>query len=129
MMISSERGGYRVSASGELSLTDNSHNIFDKDISDSSLWTPSAYGYNSSTGAANSTGSITLTNGVQGHWVQLDLPHNSVMIMPSNIQHRVQPFKKKDYNYFSSNHKQENWQNSCKMTTFFPFFLRTKISS
>ena len=33
-------------------------------------------------------------------WKQIDLRHNSVMIMPSSIEHRVQPFKKKDYKYY-----------------------------
>ena len=36
----------------------------------------------------------------QGVWKQIDLPHNSAMIMPSNIEHRIQPFKKKDYKYY-----------------------------
>jgi hypothetical protein len=67
--------GYAASASGELSATDYSHNVFDKDLSNNSLWTPSGTGYDSSTGAANTTGSTTNTNGVQGHWLQLDMPH------------------------------------------------------
>lgn len=33
-------------------------------------------------------------------WEQVDLPHNSVMIMPSSMEHRVQPFKKSDYKHF-----------------------------
>jgi hypothetical protein len=35
-----------------------------------------------------------------GKWHQVNLPHNSVMIMPSNIQHRVQPFLKSKTNHF-----------------------------
>jgi hypothetical protein len=102
-MTGYSQGGYVVSASGELSSSDDSHNLFDKDISNSSLWTPSASGYNSSTGAANSTGSITLTNGVQGHWVQLDLPHklklNYVGVAASSIGTRYA----KDATIFGSN--------------------------
>ena len=33
-------------------------------------------------------------------WKQIDLHHKSVMIMPSNIMHRVQPYKKNDIKYF-----------------------------
>ena len=33
-------------------------------------------------------------------WEQIDLPDQSVMIMPSNIMHRVQPYKKCDIQYF-----------------------------
>ena len=33
-------------------------------------------------------------------WEQVDLPHNSVMLMPSSMEHRVQPFKKSDYAHF-----------------------------
>ena len=37
---------------------------------------------------------------VDGKWEQVDLPHNSVMIMPSSLEHRVQPFAKRNYKHF-----------------------------
>ncbi len=39
---------------------------------------------------------IRTTNG----WQQVDLPHQSVLIMPSNIEHRVLPYLKRDKHLF-----------------------------
>ena len=33
-------------------------------------------------------------------WEQVNLPHRSLMIMPSHIMHRVQPYKKRDIPFF-----------------------------
>lgn len=37
---------------------------------------------------------------LNGKWEQINLPHNSLAIMPSNLEHRVQPHTKKNSSFF-----------------------------